>query len=460
MSGRVLMGLQFFPRGGSAQVANNLARALPASGWEVRVVSGSALPPGDAGTFYAGLDVVAVDMTAALDAADPMAADPPLHPSYEDRPGAPDRVFAALDDAAFEHQVAAWARILDDAGAADCDILHLHHLTPLNAAAERVAPGVPVVGHLHGTELMMLEAEPGRWPYLEAWRRRMRAWAQRCERLIVLSRSHVARARDLLDIDPGRCVVVSNGFDPEIFDAGHVDRLSFWHEHLVERPQGWAPGAGPGSVRYGHDDLRAFAGEGPVLLYVGRFTGVKRLPLLIEAHARARPGFARPAPLVILGGYPGEWEGEHPLETVRRIGAKDVFLAGWHTHRGLSEFLAASDVIVLPSVREQFGQVLVEGMASGLPAIAVDAHGPGEIVHAGRTGWLVEPDDVDGLAGALLEAVNEPAERARRGREAYVDVHARFSWPRLAEEVAEVYETVRDGDPAGDHAVVSPSSRH
>ena len=36
-----------------------------------------------------------------------------MHPSYEDRPGAPDRVFAALDDAAYEHQVAAWARVLE-----------------------------------------------------------------------------------------------------------------------------------------------------------------------------------------------------------------------------------------------------------------------------------------------------------------------------------------------------------
>ena len=111
MGKRVLMGLTFFPRGGSAHVANNLARALPASGWEVRVVSGSGEPPGDAREFYEGLDIVAVDMTAAARAADPMAADPPMHGSYEDREGAPDRVFAALGDAAYEHQVDAWADV-------------------------------------------------------------------------------------------------------------------------------------------------------------------------------------------------------------------------------------------------------------------------------------------------------------------------------------------------------------
>ena len=66
---------------------------------------------------------------------------------------------------------------------------------------------------------------------------------------------------------------------------------------------------------------------------------------------------------------------------------------------------------------EQFGQVLVEGMACARPVIAVDSHGPAEIVDAGETGWLVGADDRDGLADALVEAVNDPEERRRRGRE-------------------------------------------
>jgi hypothetical protein len=169
---RVVMGLLFFPRGGSAHVARQLATSLPAAGWEATIVTGSvALPgrPGDAREFYAGLDVRPVDFTAALDAPDPLLADPPFHPSYEDRRDAPDRVMAVLDDEHYEHQVAAWSAALDAAGAGAADVLHLHHLTPLNAAAARVAPDVPVVGHLHGTELLMLEAiaEHGAsvWPY-------------------------------------------------------------------------------------------------------------------------------------------------------------------------------------------------------------------------------------------------------------------------------------------------------
>ena len=79
-------------------------------------------------------------MTAALDAPDPMAARPPMHPSYEDRPGAPDRVFAALDDADYEHQVATWARVLEGAGAADptsCTSTTSRRSTPPRSASRR-----------------------------------------------------------------------------------------------------------------------------------------------------------------------------------------------------------------------------------------------------------------------------------------------------------------------------------
>jgi glycosyltransferase involved in cell wall biosynthesis len=188
-----------------------------------------------------------------------------------------------------------------------------------------------------------------------------------------------------------------------------------------------------------------------VLLYVGRFTEVKRIPLMIRAFAEARDRFGRRAALVLLGGYPGEWEGEHPLEVVRETGAEDVFLAGWRGHDDLPDGLNASDAVVLASVHEQFGQVLVEGMACGLPCVAVDAHGPGTIVDDGETGWLVPPDDEDALADALVEVVTGDEERRRRGEAAYRVARERYSWPALVENLAEVYDEVRDGrEPEGE----------
>jgi glycosyltransferase involved in cell wall biosynthesis len=453
---QLVAGLMFFPRGGSAHALRAIATELPDHGWSPTVVSGSVAGAGDATRFFDGLDVRPVDMTAALGSPDPLRADPPLHPSYEDRPGAPDRVFAAVDDLTYEHQVGAWAEALTDAGAAEAELLYLHHLTPLHEAAARIAPQVPVVGHLHGTELLMLEAiadgPPATWHFADEWAERMRRWAERCARLLVLTPTAVERAVGLLGVDPERCIVVPNGFDPDRFAPGPMtadQRLAHWRRHLVEVPQGWAPGKEAGSVRYADDDLAAIAAGGPVLLYVGRFTAVKRLGLLVRAFVRVQREVDAPMSLVLVGGHPGEWEGEHPLEAIEATGARNVFLAGWHEHSALPDFLHAGDAIVLPSVREQFGQVLVEGMACGLPAVAVDNHGPADIIQHGETGWLVEPDDLQGLANALHAVAADPEERRRRGAAARESVAARYAWPSMAEKVAAVLDEAHEeaGEP-------------
>src|SRR5260221_823718 len=129
------MGLLFFPRGGSAQVTRSLARVLPQQGWAITVVSSSLqVPglPGDASTFFAGLDLHPLDCTAALDAADPLLATPPLPPSYEDRPGAPDRVFAAGDEATCARLLHVWAQALHTAGHDQAADLHLPPHSPLH----------------------------------------------------------------------------------------------------------------------------------------------------------------------------------------------------------------------------------------------------------------------------------------------------------------------------------------
>ncbi len=418
-------------------------------GWDVTIVSGSRADLGqlgDATHFYAGLDTHPVSFDDALASPDPL--DPPgdaapMHPSYEDRPGAPDRVFAALDDQAFERQVRAWARALAAAGAPEADALHLHHLTPIHEAAARVAADIPVVGHLHGTELVMLEeidaGPPAGWTHAQAWADRMRTWAHRCERLLLASPSQVPRARRLLGLDADRLVVIPNGFDPGVFSPREVDRAALWHRVLVDSPRGWLPGDATGGTRYAGSDLGPLH-PGVAVVSVSRFTAVKRIPLLIEAFVRARAATRTPAGLVLVGGHPGEWEGEHPADTIRRLGAEDVFLAGWYDHDELPALLAAADLFALASVREQFGQVLVEAMACGVPPIAVNRFGPGEIVTDGETGWLVEPDDVDALATALRQAIDNPGERARRGARAHAVAAEQYGWPALAGRFAAVLD--------------------
>jgi glycosyltransferase involved in cell wall biosynthesis len=450
MKPRVLSAIMFSPRGGSAHAARALARGLRAQGCSVTLLAGSRRDlgaHGDAEAFYG--DVRVVDFGEALRSEAPMRFEgppgtAPLHPSFEDRPGAPDRVFAMLDDLDYERQVRAWSRELERAGARDADVLHLHHLTPLNEAAARVAPGVPVVGQLHGTELLMLEriaaGAPAQWRHAERWAARMLGWARGCERLVVAP-AGVERALAVLGVPRDQVVALPNGVDVELFSPRECDRSSFWRRVLVDEPQGSLPGEPAGSVRYGEAEVARLA-AGTVLLYVGRFTAVKRLDRLIGAFARAQPRMPAPAGLVLVGGHPGECEGEHPAEIAARLGVPGVFLAGWRTQEELPAFFSGADAVVLASEREQFGQVLIEGMACGLSAVATSSLGPATIIEDGRTGWLVPPGDEAALAETLSEVAEDPGERRRRGQAARVDVAERFSWSGITAQLLAVLEDV------------------
>ena len=116
-----------------------------------------------------------------------------------------------------------------------------------------------------------------------------------------------------------------------------------------------------------------------------------------------------------------------------------MFLAGWRPHELLPQALNAADALVLPSVAEAFGLVLVEAMACGLPVIASRAHGPAALVADGSTGWLIAPDDEDALVDALLAAANNKQERRARGRRAQT-ASRRYDWAEIAARFASLYE--------------------
>ena len=146
-------------------MARYLAPALGDAGWAVTLVAGSLGEAGEqthAGTFFDGIDLQALDYSDAVRAFEAggsaIAAPVPMHPSFEDREGAPDVLLAAVDPSLVEHLAAVWAAPFEAAGADEATVFHLHHLTPQHDAVARRWPEIPVVAHLHGTELKLLEA--------------------------------------------------------------------------------------------------------------------------------------------------------------------------------------------------------------------------------------------------------------------------------------------------------------
>src|SRR5256884_3452609 len=79
------------------------------------------------------------------------------------------------------------------------------------------------------------------------------------------------------------------------------------------------------------------------------------------------------------------------------------------------EWYDSADVLVVPSWYEPFGMVILEGMLHGLPIVASAIGGPAEILEHERTGLLFPPRDVEALACALLQLVENPAQRRNSG---------------------------------------------
>ncbi len=143
-------------------------------------------------------------------------------------------------------------------------------------------------------------------------------------------------------------------------------------------------------------------GEPPVILSVGRLAKQKDYPTLIRAFALVHREC--PARLMILG----EGEERPKLEAlIQELGLDDdVSLPGFVDNP--YAYMSRAAVFVLSSAWEGFGNVLVEAMAVGTPVVATDCpSGPAEILGGGKWGKLVPVGDIEKIAKAIIETLED-----------------------------------------------------
>ena len=181
--------------------------------------------------------------------------------------------------------------------------------------------------------------------------------------------------------------------------------------------------------------------DGTVVLgYVGRLVPEKGVDLILAAAAEIS-GVA----LVVVGSGPDE-------DRLRRLSAElgiadRTHLVGSVPSTSVSEWLAALDILVLPSLttrgwREQFGRVLVEAMACGLAVVGSDS---GEIPSViGDAGVVVEEGSAAELRAALKRLLEDGAERARLGEAARARVVGAFSQNAVVEATLTFHRRVVD----------------
>lgn len=213
-------------------------------------------------------------------------------------------------------------------------------------------------------------------------------------------------------------------------------------------------------------------GRVPTVLFVGRLSTEKGVHTLLEAFARvlkvvpeARleligPRTTLPTGMIIdLSAdplvrdlkrfYDGRVATDYQRyldETVVRLGIGDsVRFVGPLQHGELVARYQRAALVVNPSLSESFGISVVEGMASGLPVVATRVGGMAETVVDGETGLLVEPEQPERLADAMVAILTDPERARRMGRVGRERAVANYSWSARAGRLLDIYRSLRNG---------------
>lgn len=180
------------------------------------------------------------------------------------------------------------------------------------------------------------------------------------------------------------------------------------------------------------------SGEDMVFLFLGRLNRDKGILDLAMAFAGIAGENLR-AHLLLVG--PDEENMRPAILNLTASCAGQVHFVDFATRP--EDYLAAADVLCLPSYREGFGNVIIEAAAVGIPAIASRIYGVVDAVEENRTGLLYPARDIGALRAHLAELASAPALRLELGRQARLRAAAEFSGEKLAAAWLEYYRTLR-----------------
>lgn len=184
----------------------------------------------------------------------------------------------------------------------------------------------------------------------------------------------------------------------------------------------------------------ALPSVGPLrIVFVGRLIDCKAVDLLLESLRSLVS--TTPARLVVAG------DGRLRSSLERRaaeLGLADfVEFVGWLSQNACADLLRRSDVLILPSLHECGGAVVLEAMATALPVVVADWGGPADYVDE-TCGILVAPTSreefVSGMTSALDRLARSPELRRQLGRAGRERILREYDWDEKIDRLLEVYE--------------------
>jgi len=307
-------------------------------------------------------------------------------------------------------------RLAHTAGAT---VMHGHWVVPGGFMARAAGRGrLPLVISLHGSDVYVAERHGlARWAARTAFSHA--AWVTACS----------ADLRDraiALGAEPECSSVLPYGVDTVRFAPSHGARLAT-------------------------RQTLGIVGDAPLVFAAGRLVRKKGFEFLIEAAARLASRW--PAARVVIAGG-GDLAGELQRRARDAGVANTVHLVGAVAQSEMPAWLSAADVVAVPSVRDDAGNVdglpnvVLEALASGTPLVSTPAGGIASVVEHGRTGLLVPERDPDALAAAIEMLLADGALRTRIGEAARREVCERYTWDQYAARLEAIYDGAVDRVPA------------
>lgn len=143
-----------------------------------------------------------------------------------------------------------------------------------------------------------------------------------------------------------------------------------------------------------------------IVLFCGRFVPAKNVGFVIELALRLRD--IKEIRFVLVGDGPLK---NSVFQRIRELGLTNVVLLGFIPPEELPPIFASSEILILPSVREAWGAVVNEALASGIPAMVSRVAGAAELIDEGVTGYVIDPYDIESAERVLRTYLSSDALR-------------------------------------------------
>ena len=284
------------------------------------------------------------------------------------------------------------------------EVIHAHYTHAIMAGVlNKIYNGPPVVVTLHGGEILMLETP---WKY-----RLLRIGIQESDLVIAVSKACLSQTKKMLGIEPHSSRIIPDAIDPQMFQ-----------------------------IKTDRDEIREsiqISPEAILGVFVGRLTAIKGVNLLVKAAGEILQRYEH-CSFLFIGD--GDLKLSLQQEAKKQGHQKRLQFIGYQPHVYVPSYLDAADFVVVPSLWEACGTIVLEALAAGKPIIASNAGGIPEIIQHRKNGLLFQRDDCQNLITTISDFLEADSSFLKMLSTNALKTASDFTYSKMTQKIEEAYQ--------------------